>query len=178
MHDDPDHFKATMLHLFNSITSTLFGDPRRFALEHRLFNTITLLSAAANIGGAFAVLTQKHYLLLLILNLGTGILFLLCYYLSRFRNAYEYLYWPFVLLVTGFLFVNALRNAGSHGGAHYYFITALVAAIILSGKVRRTLAAILLFGVAALALVVLEHKYPELITAYGSERERFIDVSG
>jgi len=167
-----------VLQLFNSITSSLFGDPRRFALEHRLFNTITLLSAAANIGGAFAVLTQKNYLLLLVLNLGTGILFLLFYYLSRFRNAYDYLYWPFVLLIIGFLFVNALRNAGSHGGAHYYFITALVAAIILSGKARRTLAAILLFGVATLALLVLEHKYPTLITAYGSERERFIDVSG
>src|SRR5207245_10967285 len=132
-----------MLQLFNSITSTLFGDPRRFALEHRLFNTITLLSAAANIGGAFAVLTQKHYLLLLILNLGTGILFLLFYYLSRFRNAYEYLYWPFVLLIIGFLFVNTFRNAWSHVGAHYYFISAVVVVIIISAQLLRPILSLL-----------------------------------
>ncbi len=167
-----------MLQLFSSITSTLFGDPRRFALEHRLFNTITLLSAVANIGGAFAVLSQQNYLFLLALNLGTGICFLLCYYLSRFRHAYQYLYWPFVLLILGFLFVNALQNSGSHGGAHYYFITALVAAIILSGKMHRTIIAIFLFGGATIALLVVEQKYPEWISAYANQRERFIDVAG
>src|SRR5450432_3503553 len=168
----------TMLKLFNSTTSGLFGDPRTFVLEHRLFNTITLLSAISNIGGAFAVMSQQNYLFLLALNLGTGILFLLFYFLSRFRNAYDYLYWPFVLLILGFLFVNAMRNAGSHGGAHYYFISALVIAIILSGKVRRTIFAILLFAAATLALLVLEHAHPEWITMYSNQRERFIDIAG
>src|SRR5712691_8062961 len=134
--------RLTVLQIFNCITSTLFGDPRRFVLEHRLFNTISLLNALANIGGAFAVINLRNYAFLLVLNLGTGILFLLFYYLSRFRNAYEYLYWPFVLLILGFLFVNALGNAGSHGGAHYYFIPALVIAIILSGRTSRTIIAI------------------------------------
>jgi adenylate cyclase len=163
--------------LFNSITSKLFGDPRTFQLEHRLFNTITLLSAVANIGGAVTVISQKNYAFLLILNLGTGLLFLLFYYLSRFRQAANYLYWPFVLLLVSFLFLNALRNAGSHGGSHYYLISALVAAIILSGQLRRTSLAILLFAVATMILLVIEQKYPELITSYASERERFIDVS-
>lgn len=185
-----------MLKLFISVTSALFGGPRQFALEHRLFNTITLISAISNIGGAFAVvfvtiyevlvaapnieilMGQKNYWFLLLLNLGTGILFLLFYYLSRFRQAYDYLYWPFVFLLIGFLFVNSVRNAGSHGGAHYYFISALVAAIILSGKIRRTIFAILLFAGATFGLLLLEHRYPQLITAYTSERERFIDISG
>ena len=168
----------TMLQLFNSITSTLFGDSRKFVLEHRLFNTISLLSAVSNIGGAFAVMSQKNYLFLLALNLGTGLIFLLFYFLSRFRNAYDHLYWPFVLLIVGFLFVNAMRNAGSHGGAHYYFISALVIAIILSGKVRRTIFAILLFGGATMALLVLEQTHPEWITMYSNQRERFIDIAG
>ncbi len=168
----------TVLQLFNSITSTLFGDPRTFVLEHRLFNTITLLSAVSNIGGALAVMSQKDYLFLLALNLGTGILFLLFYYLSRFHDAYDHLYWPFVLLIVGFLFVNAVRNAGSHGGAHYYFISALVIAIILSGRLRRTILAILLFAAATMALLILEQKHPEWITMYSSQRERFIDIAG
>ncbi|MEP6911838.1 MAG: adenylate/guanylate cyclase domain-containing protein [bacterium] len=167
-----------MLQLFISITSKLFGDPRHFVLEHRLFNTITLLSAVSNIGGAVVVMSQKSYWFLLLLNLGTGILFLLFYYLSRFRNAYDHLYWPFVLLIVGFLFVNAVRNAGSHGGAHYYLISALVIAIILSGEARRTIFAIILFAGATLALLVIEQKYPGWITPYTSERERFFDVAG
>jgi len=120
------------------ITASLFGDPRTSVLEHRLFNTITLLSAVSNIVGAFAMMSQTNYLFLLGLNLGTGFLFLIFYFLARFQGAYDRLYWPFVLLIVGFLFVNSVRNAGSHGGAHYYFVSALVIAIILSGRLRRT----------------------------------------
>jgi hypothetical protein len=81
----------------------LFGDPRKFALEHRLFNTITLISAIANIGGAVVVLTHANYLTLLWLNLITGVLFLLFYFLSRTRGGYDQLYWPFILLIVCFL---------------------------------------------------------------------------
>jgi len=163
---------------FNSITTTLFGDPRRFALEHRLFNTISLLNAIANIGGAFAVLNQRNYEFLFALNFGTGVLFLVFYYLSRFRNANRYLYWPFVLLILGFLFVNALGNSGSRGGAHYYFIPALVISIILSGRTSRTIIAIALFCAATVALLLLEQLKPGWISMYASERERLIDVYG
>ncbi|HKZ81553.1 MAG TPA: adenylate/guanylate cyclase domain-containing protein [Pyrinomonadaceae bacterium] len=166
-----------MLQLLASLTSLLFGDPRRFALEHRLFNTITLLSAVANIGGSFLLMSQQDYLFLLFLNLGTGILFLLFYFLSRFRHGYSYLYWPFVLLIVGFLFVNALHNAGSRGGAHYYLISALVAAIILSGKVWRTMLAIVVFTGAAIALLIIEQRFPEWITQYTNDRDRFLDVA-
>jgi adenylate cyclase len=174
----PGRFKATMLQLFNSITATLFGDPRRFPLEHRLFNTISLLNAVANIGGAFVVLSQSNYAFLFCLNLGTGVLFLVFYYLSRFRNANRYLYWPFVLLILGFLFVNALGNSGSRGGAHYYFIPALVISVILSGRTSRTIIAIALFCGATAALLLLEQIRPGWISMYASDRERFIDISG
>jgi len=167
-----------MLQLFNSITTRLFGDPRRFVLEHRLFNTISLLNAVANIGGAFAVLSQRNYVFLFALNLGTGLLFLVFYYLSRFRNANRYLYWPFVLLILSFLFVNALGNSGSRGGAHYYFIPALVISVILSGRTRRTVIAIILFCAATVALLVLEQMRPGWISLYANDRERFIDISG
>jgi len=168
----------TVLQKLNSITAALFGDARLFALEHRLFNTISLLNAVANIGGAFAVLSLKNAAFLFFLNFGTGMLFLLFYYLSRFRNSFENLYWPFVLLILGFLFVNALGNAGSRGGAHYYFIPALVIAIILSGKTSRTIMAIALFCGAALTLLVLEQVKPEWITSYANQQERFIDIAG
>src|SRR5689334_18252376 len=118
-----------MVHSLKSLMYALVGDPRSFALEHRLFNTISLLNGLANIGGAFAVMSMRNYAFLFALNFGAGLLFLIFYYLSRFHHIYQQLYWPFVLLMLGFLFVNALSNAGSRGGAHYYFIPALVIAI-------------------------------------------------
>src|SRR6266536_106390 len=179
MIDKPSSLTGSpVLQFFDSLTSTLFGDSRFVVLEQRLFNTISLLNAVANIGGAFTVLSLKNYAFLFFLNLGTGILFLLFYYLSRFRHAYQYLYWPFVLLILVFLFFSALANAGSQGGSHYYFIPALVIAIILAGNLGRTLVATFLFSGATVALLVIEQVKPEWIMTYASGQERFLDVSG
>ena len=167
-----------MSKLFNSLTSKLFGDARLFLLEHRLFNTITLLSAISNIGGAFVLLCQQNHLFLVLLNFITGIFFLVFYLLSRFRNTYSSLYWPFILLIVVFLFVNSLQNAGSHGGAHYYFISALVMAVVLSGKTSRSVLAVALFCGAAICLLLVEHNYPNLISQFPNQRERFFDVAG
>lgn len=167
-----------MLQRINSLSSTLFGDPRFFGLEHRLFNTITLLSALSNLGGAFAVMSQQDYKLLLLLNLSTGILFLTFYLLARFRGAFKPLYWPFITLVVVFLFLNSLQNAGSGGGAHYYFISGLVLAVILSGRTRRTIGGMLLFASAAVTLLLIEYAYPDLIKQHANDRERLLDVSG
>jgi len=158
------------------VLSMLIGDHRRYSLERRLFNTISLLNAVTNIGGAFAVLISQTHQFLLFLHLGTGILFAAFYYLSRFKNAYRVLYWPFVTVILAFLFINSLFNAGSAGGAHYYFIAALVIAIILSAGVWRTIAAFLVVGVTTAALFIVEGRHPGWITQYASPLERMLDV--
>lgn len=167
-----------MLDFLKTLNVNLFGDPRKFALEHRLFNTISLLNALANLGGAFAVLNLRNGLFLFALNFGTGLLFLLFYYLARFRREFRSLYWPFVLLILGFLFVNSLGNAGPRGGAHYYLIPALVIAIVLAGNARRTMVAILLFCAAAAALAAVDQLKPEWITNYANDSERVFDTAG
>lgn len=161
----------------NRMLARLFGDARLFSLEHRLFNTICLLNAAANLGGAIRFLSITQDWPLFALHLGTGLLFLLFYWLSRFRNVYHALYWPLVLLMLIFLFVNALLNAGSMGGAHYYFIPALVIAVILSTGVRSTALAIAIFGVITVALFILEQKWPDWITLHSGPQERLFDIS-
>ena len=167
-----------MLHSLTALSSGLFGDPRFFVLEHRLFNTITLITAVANIGGAFTVMSQQNYWWLLVLNLSTGFLFLMFYFAARQFRAYRLLYWPFILLIVAFLFLSSLQNAGSHGATHYYLITALVLAIILSGRKRRTVLGMFLFTGATIALLIVEREYPGWIKQYANERERFLDVSG
>ena len=162
--------------LLERIFSALAGDPRHYSLEHRLFNSISLLNGVTNIGGAFIIPHHQNYTFLLLLALGTGVLFLVFYYFSRFRHHYRSLYWPFVLLILTFLFINALRNAGSMGGAHYYFIPALVIAIVLSRSRLITVLAIALFAVATIALLLLERLHPEWIIAYANPNERLFDI--
>lgn len=156
--------------------SAVAGDPRFYSLEHRLFNTISLLNGVTNIGGALFIVDRRNYTFLLLLTLGTGLLFLVFYYVSRFRHHYRALYWPFVLLITAFLFLNALRNAGSMGGAHYYFIPALVIAVVLSRRRLTTGLAMLLFTLVTAALLLVEQRYPEWVAAHASPNERLVDV--
>jgi adenylate cyclase len=156
--------------------STLIGDHRHYTIERRLFNTISLLNAVTNIGGALTVLMSQRHELLLALHLGTGVVFAIFYYLSRFKDTYRILYWPFVALILAFLFINSLFNAGSTGGAHYYFIPALVIGIVLSSRARRTIVAFLVFGVTTAALFIVEQQRPGWITQYSSPIERMLDV--
>src|SRR3954465_5825923 len=157
--------------LFGRTLSALFGDDRHFSLEHRLFNTISLLNAAANLLGALGMLNLAGGRFLILLQTGTGLLFLACYYLSRFRNLFRALYWPFVLLTLGFVFTNALQNAGTQGGAHYYLIPALVIAVILSDGTRTTAAAVCLFVAATAALLLVEQFAPAWVKPYDGPRE-------
>jgi adenylate cyclase len=164
--------------LLTRFFAALFGDERHYTLEHRLFNTISLLNGAANLGGALSMLRFANFKFLLLLHLSTGLLFLLFYYLARFQHAFRRLYWPFVLLTLAFVFVNALENAGTLGGAHYYLIPALLIAIILSDSVRTTISALVLFILATGALLLIEQLRPAWITLYANPHERAFDIAG
>ena len=158
--------------------AVLVGDDRRFTLEHRLFNTISLLNGVTNLGGALSMLVLVGDRFLTWLHLLTGLLFLVCYYFSRFRGAHRALYWPFVLLIAAFLFASALTTAGTRGSAHFYFFPALVIAIILAGSRRRdTALAFALFFAATAALLAVERWRPEWVTGYPSERARSFDIA-
>ncbi len=160
------------------VLAILIGDHRHYSIERRLFNTISLLNAVTNIGGAFAVLMSPNHEFLVALHFGTGLLFGAFYYLSRFKNAYRFLYWPFILMILAFLFINSLLNAGSVGGAHYYFIPALVIGTILSAGRRTTFVAFVVFGVTTAALFIIEQHHPSWITQYSTPLERMLDVRG
>lgn len=160
------------------VLAILIGDHRLYSIERRLFNTISLLNAVANVGGALAALIYQTPRFLVFLHLGTAVLFAAFYYLSRFKDTYRFLYWPFVAVILAFLFINSLFNAGSAGGAHYYFIPALVIGVILSARAQRTIAAFAVFGVTTAALFLVEHYHPGWITQHSSPLERALDVRG
>jgi len=174
---DKHKVKEIITRQISKMSAQLIGDHRRFPLEHRLFNTTSLLNTVTNLGGAIHLLILGKSKFLLFLHLITGFLFFLFYYVARFRRSYRFLYYPFVLSIVVFLFINALGNAGSLGGTIFYFIPALVIAIILSEKKRATVFALLIFGVATSGLLLLEYNRPEWITYYFSSHERFFDVT-
>jgi adenylate cyclase len=155
----------------------LVGDDRRTSLEQRLFNSITLLNGTTNIAGCFGLPHSDNFAVLLALQLGTGVLFLALYALSRWRGRYRRLYWPFVLLTLGFVSANVLANAGTLGGAHYYLIPALIIAVVLSDRPRRTAAAVTLFASVTLALLLAERFRPGWFAGHMNPADRWSDVS-
>lgn len=165
-----------MKNTFARLFGALLGDPRLCAFEQRLFNSISLLNAVANLGGAFRFLVAGSHLFLLLLHLGSGGLFLLLYCWSRLRNSNRRFYWPFVIAMAAFLFVNVLGNAGSAGGAHYYLTPAVAIAVILSRSGRTTAIAITLFAMATTSLLVIEQHHPAWISSHETAEDRFWDV--
>lgn len=159
------------------IVDALIGNAKFNSLEHRLFNSISLLNGVTNILGSFNTFSTYDFNIFL-LNISTGIVFLFMYYMSRIRRVYYALYWPFVLLIMGFLFVNSLWNYGSLGGNHYYFIPALVIATILSRNILSTIAAFLFFSAASASIFLIEIFRPDWIVGQLDMKARILDVSG
>lgn len=153
------------------------GDPRHYSLEHRLLNTISLLNGVVNLVGTATQVLWRMPVFMLAVHFLTGILFLVCYYFSRFRGMYRQLYWPFVVMTAAFLFLNSIENGGFEGGAHYYFLVAFVIAVILSNRWQRTIAATVFFTLVVAALVGIQFRYPQYLIYYDSQFRRFCDLA-
>jgi len=155
----------------------VIGDPKHNSLEHRLFNSVSLVNGVINILGSFSNLQLENYILLFSLNFGTGIIFMIMYYYSRVKNIYYILFWPFNLTILAFLSYNWFLNSGSLGGAHYYLIPSLVVATILLRD--HNVIGIYLFYISITAgLFIVEFNFPNLVTNYAKPEERMLDVSG
>ncbi len=159
------------------VLSALIGDPHRFPLEHRLFNSVGLLNAVTNIGGVATLFLIRDSAVLVALNLGIGLVFLGFYLLSRFGGRYRPLYWPFVVTIAVFLFANILFNAGSNGGAVWYLVPGLVIAVALSARTRDAVISGMLFGGTALGVLAVEMLRPGWIHAYATSGDRLTDVA-
>lgn len=155
----------------------LIGDPRLDPLSARLFNSVSIVNGVLNLLGSFAALTLPDPVRLFLLHFISGSLFLLYYFISRFRSQHRSLFWLFNLTILVFLSFNWFWNGGSVGGAHYYFIPALVIATILLDGRRPYL----IYGISLLvvgSLFAIEYLYPEWITMYPSREDRLMDAGG
>ena len=141
-------------------------------------NAITLLNGVTNLLGTIGMRSLPNAELLIPLHLGYGILFLVLFYLSRVKQLFQPLYWPFLFLIASFLSINIVLNAGSLGGAHYYLIPGLIIGIVISSDLKKKLAALSLFLAAGAVLFAIEKAQPSWIFGYTNIAEqRWPDVS-
>lgn len=152
------------------------GDHNTYSVEHRLFNSLTLLNGLMNFGNALS-LDFQEYKKIILLNAGIGIFFLLLYIISRAKHQYRRLYWPFMLSMLVFLMVNTILNAGSLGGTQYYFITAVVIGVVLAQKNSQVILCTSLFIIGVLILYYLE-SYTPYIVPYKNSSDRIQDIFG
>ncbi len=162
---------------FTSLLTVLFGDPFKNSLEHRLFSTISLLNGILNIIGSVGSLYLQNFEVILLLNLTSGILMIGMYFLSRFKNIYHILYWPFNLIILTYLSITWFYNGGSMGGNHYYFIPALVIATILL-RDHNVYLVYFFYICISIGLFTVEFLHKDFIIPYVSDQVRYLDVGG
>ena len=175
--------KLLMGNLFTYIINIVAGKPKLSSLENRLFSSLALLNGASNTLGSINYLSEAiegnfNSIFLFFLHLGSGLLLLFMYLFSRFRGKYRSLFWPFILSIYLFLFVNILFNAGSLGGAHYYLISATLIGVILAPSKLTTALCFLLGMGISVVLFQIEENYSEWIIFFTTPEERFADVPG
>lgn len=155
----------------------MFGDPKKNSLEHRLFNTVGFVNGALNIFGAFSSFYLENFMAIFLLNFISGALLMGMYFLSRIKNIYYSLFWPFNLTILIYLSSMWFFNGGSLGGNHYYFIPALVIATILLRN-HNVWIVYLIYATATAFLYGIEYFNRGLVKMYPNETERYIDAGG
>ena len=106
------------------ILNWLVGDAKEFAVEGRLFNTISLLNGITNLIGLAGVVQLKNYQLLFVIQFLVGLFFFGFYFFSRFQKMGRQLRWPFIIVTGAFIFISAMYNGGAQGGTSYYIFPA------------------------------------------------------
>lgn len=160
----------------------IVGKAIDFSVEDRLFSFIALFSGLSNIFGIPALIaTTKNLenLTGIIIWQGiTGVLMLFFYYFARFHNLQKKLYWPFIILLIMFLWINTLAYAGSEGGSHYYFIAAFIISCLLANSFRTVIFSFILFSLAISSIFYFEYGRNELLIFHQSHFERIFDLLG
>ena len=155
----------------------IFGHPKKNSMEHRVFNTFTFINAFLNIIGVLGLLHLDNSFIIY-LQLSVGLFMLVFYYYSRVRSIYWILFWPYNFVLAFFIFFNSVGNAGSMGGAHYYFFVAMSISLMMSRSKLQNIGTIIFYSANLIALYYVESNHPELITHYLQATDRAADVYG
>lgn len=161
--------------MFDHTIKFLLGDERDFELQYRVFNLYCLLGSIISllfVPSAYYTDSHVGVKFLLILS----IIFLCCWYLSRFRRLFSL---STFLAISILVFVVTpglwILNSGSTGGAQYFFVFWGILICSVYNGWRRYTWLVILFVVIGV-LMYIEYTYPGMINPYNSRDARYFDV--
>ncbi len=161
--------------MISHFKNAVLGNIENFEIEHRCYNGVCLVTGFGCLlaAGLNTVINMPiHATLTTVL---VGMIFLWLYFKSRRSANYQPVLWLYILSGTVLLSSTWLYNGGINGSAPFVSMVALLAMTVVL-KRRRFIVALAVFSPLISILFLLEYFYPELIIAYASLEQRFIDV--
>jgi len=158
------------------LQNKLIGEASKTPLRYRMSNAALLINALYGIISTILNFVVQLPLISVISPLFMFILFSVLYYYSRFRNKEE-LCVDIAISFTYFVFTPVMwfSNNGLEGGILFFIFLfgAFTLAVIKGKKLFFYLSMLLLVSVS---LIIIGHLYPELISPYKTEKDKFIDL--
>ena len=162
-----------MRNFFNYI----IGDTENFTLRHRMANTILIVSALFGLQATIANSMLGLPVLTIYGSSFFGVILLILYYLSRFKNKLE-ISIIIALLIAIFFYtpIMWIGNAGSIGGAVFYIF--LYGAFVISLlKGYKAWLYIFLLTAVSITMLLLEYNGKIKIYSYASDFDRIFDLA-
>ncbi|NOZ46654.1 MAG: SpoIIE family protein phosphatase [Chlorobi bacterium] len=161
---------------FYQILEQLGGSRSKFSLENRIFNIACItLSALALFATIINVILQVNIALTLLTTVSV-IIFTLFFYFTRYKNKFNSVYIPFLLLINIFAGILWFLNGGTHGPIAFGYMLLVVIAVII-GKRRDQVFLVSLIIVMLFFLFFIEYNYPLSIIGYEDDKTRFFDYT-
>lgn len=159
----------------SKIGAMIAGDPSRFPLEHRIFNSTTIVITSFAILGSIA----NHFLGLHPMTVWMGVVgFFVAatfYYYSRAKGVFG------IGITLGFVFTSILIlgtihffNGGLDGNVIYLLIMLLNIFLLVVPEGYQKIIYIIYY-LAFVCLLLLEYNFPEWVVPYKNTEERFMD---
>lgn len=152
----------------------LCGDPEKFSLESRIFNSVMLLTSL--VGG---IVTISNIILnnngwLIACSAVSALFTSLAYGYSRKTKKYERLVAPVVGYFFAIMIVSWLVNDGTKGaGSDFFFLLMSIGILLIKKPFPMFVVAIV---VTLIALLIVEFFYPSFLIGYNNSTQRFFDV--
>ncbi|MFH2142686.1 MAG: ATP-binding protein [Bacteroidota bacterium] len=156
------------------INSTL-GNAIDFSLEHRFFNSISLIAIIVSVISFTANLILELGPAQVLFTLAGIIIFGSLYYFSRVKKKSKYLVLIFFLVTTGILTNMWFVNSGLSGPIPFVLFL-VITGIIIVLKGNQRIFMLIFSAVQLIGLIIVEYLHPELITLYESISVQYIDM--
>ncbi len=169
------HLKKTTS-IFHRLITRFGGDNERFPLEHQMRNIFMLCGFIVAVLSTLDNIIILHDFMNSLFSFAGSIIFILCYYISRYRNMEAAAYVLIIAFVTFILTpVLWIYNGETQGGLHYFIVLfAISYTAAFSGK--KLWFAIVTLLMVFISLLILEYHLPDMISLYETRFQRYSDV--